>query len=104
MSIPVIPNKGRKEVINDILESIALEETAMAHIINAEGEKMQKVIACNFPNPEHFSDILEFQAGVSNLFEKLIQKQNILLEKMKVLQSFNKDYKDEKPRHVNQED
>lgn len=30
---------------NDIMESIALMETSLSHILNAEGEKLQKVIA-----------------------------------------------------------
>lgn len=33
------------QAITDLLESIALEETAMSHILNAEGEKLQKAIA-----------------------------------------------------------
>jgi len=98
MSVPVIPKKCREEVINDILESIALEETAMAHVINAEGEKIQKVVACHLPEPKTFSEVLAFQASVSTLFDKLIQKQNILLEKMKILQNF-KECDDEKPCH-----
>jgi hypothetical protein len=91
MSAPKIPDRCRDDVINDILESIALEETAIAHVINAEGEKIQKVVDCNFPNPEKFCDVLAFESNVTELFQKLIDKQNILLQKMKALQYFNKD-------------
>ncbi|MEG1720086.1 MAG: hypothetical protein RR281_00125, partial [Pseudoflavonifractor sp.] len=31
--------------INDIIESVALEETGLSHILNAEGEKIQKMLA-----------------------------------------------------------
>ncbi|MEF9922157.1 MAG: hypothetical protein RSC95_05725 [Anaerovoracaceae bacterium] len=34
-----------KESCTDIIESIALVETALSHILNAEGEKLQKVLA-----------------------------------------------------------
>ncbi|MEG2814290.1 MAG: hypothetical protein RSA79_06790, partial [Oscillospiraceae bacterium] len=34
-----------KNACNDVIESIALVETAISHILNAEGEKLQKVIA-----------------------------------------------------------
>ncbi|MFI3250465.1 MAG: hypothetical protein R3Y07_05835, partial [Eubacteriales bacterium] len=31
--------------VNDVLESVALVEAALSHILNAEGEKLQKIIA-----------------------------------------------------------
>lgn len=49
MSMPVITHGDvtREEAITDIIESVALEETALSHILNAEGEKLQAVIAIN---------------------------------------------------------
>ena len=47
MSMPqIIPGTGtRCQAITDIIASIALEQTALSHILNAEGEKLQRVIA-----------------------------------------------------------
>ncbi len=47
MGMPVItPGTGtREQAITDLVESIALEEAALAHILNAEGEKIQKIVA-----------------------------------------------------------
>ena len=44
MGMPIITNSGtsRCSAITDLIQSIALEETAVAHILNAEGEKIQK--------------------------------------------------------------
>lgn len=36
---------GTLQSVNDLFESIALMETALSHILNAEGEKLQKAIA-----------------------------------------------------------
>jgi len=48
MSIPQIPDIDcditRKNSVNVIITSIAMEELAIAHILNAEGEKLQYVL------------------------------------------------------------
>lgn len=47
MSMPVIkPGTGTfAQAINDIITSVALEETGLSHILNAEGEKIQAFVA-----------------------------------------------------------
>lgn len=47
MSMPVItPGTGtRAQAITDIIESVALEQTALSHVLNAEGEKIQAIVA-----------------------------------------------------------
>ncbi|MEG2003916.1 MAG: hypothetical protein RR057_04895 [Clostridia bacterium] len=47
MSMPVITpgTVTLTQAINDIIESVALEETALSHILNAEGEKIQAFVA-----------------------------------------------------------
>jgi len=47
MGMPIItPGEGtREQAITDLIESIALQEAALAHILNAEGEKMQAFLA-----------------------------------------------------------
>ncbi len=46
MGMPIItPGTGtRDQAITDLIQSVALQETALAHIMNAEGEKMQAII------------------------------------------------------------
>ena len=38
--------------MTDIIESVALQETALSHILNAEGEKIQKMVALPDVTPE----------------------------------------------------
>lgn len=47
MSMPVITpsTTTREQAVSDIIESVALQQTALSHILNAEGEKIQAVIA-----------------------------------------------------------
>jgi len=46
MGMPVItPGTGtRNQAITDLIQSVALQETALSHLLNAEGEKMQAII------------------------------------------------------------
>ena len=46
MSMPVIKpgTVSRTQAISDIIESVALEQTGLSHILNAEGEKIQAVV------------------------------------------------------------
>ena len=48
MSMPSFPPNGadltREEALTMIIASIAMEELALSHIINAEGEKLQYIL------------------------------------------------------------
>ncbi len=50
-----------------LLQSVALEETAISHILNAEGEKLQKAISisCNE------KDLLEINVGLCPTYIKI---------------------------------
>ncbi len=41
---PVTPDLTRQDAINQVISSIASEELALSHIINAEGEKIQYAV------------------------------------------------------------
>ena len=44
ISQPKIPETDLKGSLTDLLESIALEEVSLAHFINAEAEKIQRIV------------------------------------------------------------
>lgn len=54
MEMPVITpsNATRAQAITDIIQSAALEETALSHILNAEGGKIQKMVVMEDVSPE----------------------------------------------------
>jgi hypothetical protein len=88
MSMPTIPEEphrpNEKEVIIDLLESIALEEIAIAHLLNAESEKIQAFVGKrqDFPTSPSNKDIIKFNKGVNRFLETIVMKEWLLLTKL----------------------
>ena len=80
MSKPKIPDVNQKQALTDLLESIALEETALAHILNAEGEKIQEINKkfCELTTKQ----ILELQESVRKTLRLPIKKEILLQFKL----------------------
>lgn len=83
MSMPSLPEPNpdltKEQALNMILTSIALEETALSHIINAEGEKIQSVLA---HYPCNVDAILSVNNSVKETLEVVMQNQMLLKSKM----------------------
>ncbi|MDD4705988.1 MAG: hypothetical protein PHS24_02080 [Bacilli bacterium] len=78
MGLPVIPTKTQPEAFTDLLESIALEETAIAHILNAEGEKIQASAVLMENGNMTPDEVIEFQKSITQIIQTLIKKEMIL--------------------------
>ena len=85
MGMPKIENTpiDRNCALTALLQSIALQEAALAHILNAEGEKIQRVV-CDATCVEQLLEVNEsvyntIQA-VSTLEESLRQKTTDVLD------------------------
>lgn len=74
MSAPKIPDRKPEEALVDIIESIALEETALAHIINAEGEKVQKAVSL----AKSVDDLIDANEAVDKTLKTVIMKEILL--------------------------
>ena len=42
----------RRQAVSDLIEPVALEQTALAHILNAEGEKLQRILSFEDLEPQ----------------------------------------------------
>jgi len=91
MSMPKIPKEKHRpdldDTIIDLLESIALEEIALSHLINAEAENLQAFVGkdLDFPSNPSNSDILRFNVTVLRLMETLMFKELFLLRKLETV-------------------
>lgn len=84
MSIPfIIPGFGTRErAITDIIESTALQKTALAHIMNAEGEKIQAAILTQGLNS---GNVLEVNDSALAMLYNITRLELILEAKLNVL-------------------
>ena len=81
MSMPEIKcsNIDKCCAASSILQSIALQEAGLAHIINAEGEKLQKIISkCDSSS----DDLLDANTSVESMIEKITTLEVILKNKI----------------------
>lgn len=64
---------------SSVLQSIALQEAGLAHIINAEGEKIQKVVAmCD----ADVDDLICINESVESLIERVTSLELVLKNKL----------------------
>lgn len=91
MSQPTIPNITPtisvtiEQSVSLLLASIALEELALAHILNAEAEKIQFVVGTLDVRPgavPTISDILTINSSVRRTMQDVIKKEMLLQFKL----------------------
>ncbi len=82
MGMPIItPGKStRCQAVTDIISSVALEQTALSHILNAEGEKLQKVIAM----AENADEMLAVNKSVNKMVNSIAKLEMILQNKVEL--------------------
>lgn len=92
MGMPEIPDgKNRPEIeetIIDLLESIALEEMAISHVLNAQGEKMQAVIHKYKCSEIDLNTMNEASRSTNRMVVDLIMKEWLLLLKFNYIDDF----------------
>ncbi|MCK8823781.1 hypothetical protein [Fuchsiella alkaliacetigena] len=91
MSEPEIPERTQEEALTDLLVSIALEETALAHVINAEGEKIQAIAQMMENDEIDAEEAIEMQQEVSKMMRMPIKKQMLLQFKLEDILDFKEE-------------
>ena len=84
MSMPEFPkldNLTLEQAINSILISVAMEEAALSHILNAEGEKIQFILANKCAEVQK---VIEVNESVASLIDRVTNLQVILKSKMQL--------------------
>lgn len=86
MGMPIITpgTITREESIANIIDSIAIQESAIAHILNAESEKLQAVI--NMPDAT-LQQLLAVNRSVKNSVDTVIGLETALKAKLQMFQN-----------------
>jgi len=84
MSMPTIllNHIDKENALNNILASIALEEAGLAHIINADGEKIQAALEIGHIT---IADLVEIDKSVAETLEAVNSVLKNLIEKLKLV-------------------
>jgi len=76
----------RDKSIDLLLASIALEELALAHIVNSEAEKIQFVLGTLHDDEDHdaptLDELLDINKSVERMLRKVIMKEMLLSFKL----------------------
>lgn len=94
MGMPVITasTTTREQAITDLIQSVALEETALSHILNAEGEKVQKILSFDQITPE---TILSTNRSVESMINSISNLESILIDKISLFKECNCSHSEE---------
>jgi alpha-tubulin suppressor-like RCC1 family protein len=81
---PPEENFSREDVLNQIVTSVAYEELALSHILNAEGEKIQYALGTlpGNPNDATIDDVLDVNESVGSMLDTVLDNQMILSSKL----------------------
>lgn len=84
MSMPKIEctNIDKCCAATSLLQSIALEEAAISHILNAEGEKLQKAIGMEKCSEK---DLLDVNKSVEDMVDKITTLEVVLKSKLDLI-------------------
>lgn len=86
MSMPKIEKSenpiNREQSISNLIESVALMETGLSHIVNAEGEKIQKVIKYDSDEDVPLDDLLKVNESAEKMINSISKLEMILQNKL----------------------
>lgn len=73
------------QAINNLIESVALVETGLSHIINVEGEKIQKTIKLAEDEDVSIDDMIKVNDSVNKMIISITKLEMILQYKLEII-------------------
>ncbi|MBT2287727.1 hypothetical protein J7E73_01020 [Paenibacillus albidus] len=78
--------RSGREVMKDILTSVAMEQTSMSYLVQAEANKIKAFTGAsgNFPTMPTNQNITDFQNSTARVVEALVEKQKLLIRMVEI--------------------
>ena len=83
-----LPRIDRNIALSNIMASIAMQEAALAHILNADGEKLQLAIALTDPEGVYYTGNYPGPSGPSDALADLLTINNSVSAMVKAVSKF----------------
>ena len=83
MGMPTITpgNRTQEQGMTDLIESIAMQERALSHIVNAESEKMQAIINMDTVSTQQ---LLQLNQSVEHMINAAARLETVLQAKLEL--------------------
>ncbi len=97
MDSPMMPDEPHHprshDVLVNLLESIAMEEIAISHLLSAEAKKIQAFVGSELDFPTHPSnaEIFQFNKETARVIESIVMKEWLLLRRFQNIMDFFPD-------------
>jgi hypothetical protein len=92
-TFPTLPTPPSQEnLLLFLIQTVALEELALAALINAEAEKVQAVAAAGVMGPVSASELTAINSAVAAVVEAAGKKEEQLRQKLGVLLAIKDDH------------
>ena len=75
--------RPRAQAVTDLFEPVALQQTALSHILNAEGEKIQKVLSFDQTS---IKTVLKVNQSVEAMVNSIARLETLLRMKIGLFQ------------------
>lgn len=81
---PLVPDLTRQDAINQVISSIATEELALSHVINAEGEKIQYAVGTitGLAESSTIGEVTDVNNSVVDTLGTVLENQIVLTGKL----------------------
>lgn len=81
---PVNPDITREDALNQIISSVAAEELALGHVLNAQGEAIQYVVGTlpGLTGGSSVEDVLAIDESVGGIIDRTVENQMMLVTKL----------------------